>query len=313
MKVLIVCSGNAPNFDFKINQSFIYEQIESVKSLYNIHYDTFFISGKGVKGYLFNLSKFRAVIAKKNYSLIHAHNLPSGILSRLQFKVPLIVTFHGSDINLKYHRKFSRLLSRITSHNIVVSKRLFNLLNNPNKTTVIPCGIDTNLFHSVDVIQARKSIKLDNNKKIILFASAFGNKIKNFALAENAVRHLNGFEEIQILELKGKTREEVNLLMNAADMLLLTSFSEGSPQVIKEAMACNCPIVATDVGDIKEVIGNTAGCFITSFDPVDIANKIKLAIKFGKRTNGREKVKHLDDKLIAKKIFDIYKEVLEIK
>jgi teichuronic acid biosynthesis glycosyltransferase TuaC len=72
-------------------------------------------------------------------------------------------------------------------------------------------------------------------------------------------------------------------LLNAADLLLLTSLTEGSPQVIKEAMACNCPIVATDVGDIREIIGYTDGCYITTFKPSDVAVKIQAAFLLGKK------------------------------
>ena len=103
----------------------------------------------------------------------------------------------------------------------------------------------------------------------------------------------------------------MSIYFNASDLVLLTSFWEGSPNVIKEAMACNVPIVSTDVGDVKEVIGKTEGCYITSFDPEDVAEKIKLALKFGKRTTGIEDIKHLESSLIAKKIIKIYKSVLE--
>lgn len=122
-----------------------------------------------------------------------------------------------------------------------------------------------------------------------MFAGAFDNWVKNSKLAIESVMNIS---DTELLELKGYNRNQVSLLMNACDVILITSFSEGSPQVIKEAMACNLPIVSTDVGDVKEVIGNTEGCYITSFDPKDVAEKIKMALDFGKRTNGRENIKH---------------------
>jgi teichuronic acid biosynthesis glycosyltransferase TuaC len=94
-------------------------------------------------------------------------------------------------------------------------------------------------------------------------------------------------------------------------VVLLTSLWEGSPNVIKEAMACNTPIVSTDVGDVKEIIGKTEGCFITSFDPEDVSDKIKKALEFGKRTTGREDIKHLESGVVAKRIIAIYKNVLD--
>lgn len=101
--------------------------------------------------------------------------------------------------------------------------------------------------------------------------------------------------------------------MNAADVLLLTSRYEGSPNVIKEAMACNCPIVATDVGDIRWIIGDTEGCYLTSFDPGDVASKLQLALKFGRRTRGRERLIELglDSVSVAKRIVQLYQDVIE--
>ena len=123
MKVLIVCSGNAPNFNFELSQAFIYEQIEAIKKQYDICYDTFIITGKGIKGYLSNYKSFKKIINKNNYDLIHAHNMPSGLFSRLQLKLPLVVTYHGSDINIKRYRILSNILSILTSHNILVSHK----------------------------------------------------------------------------------------------------------------------------------------------------------------------------------------------
>ena len=75
-------------------------------------------------------------------------------------------------------------------------------------------------------------------------------------------------------------------------------------------MACNCPIVSTDVGSVEEIIDHTKGCYLTSFDPDDVSEKLKLAIVFGKRTNGHQKIRHLDNDIIAKRIISIYKSIL---
>jgi len=100
--------------------------------------------------------------------------------------------------------------------------------------------------------------------------------------------------------------------LNAADVLLMTLKYEGSPNIIKEAMACNCPIVSTDVGDVNWVMGETESCFITSFDPNDIVDKMKTALKFGNRTKGRDRLIDLglDSDTIAKKIVTLYTSVL---
>ena len=95
--------------------------------------------------------------------------------------------------------------------------------------------------------------------------------------------------------------------------MVLTSFHEGSPNVIKEAMACNCPIVATNVGDVEFIIGDTKGCYISDFDANDVAEKIKLALEFGKKTEGRNRIIEfgLDSRSVARKIIRVYKQVLK--
>ncbi|MFO7526785.1 MAG: glycosyltransferase, partial [Ignavibacteriaceae bacterium] len=173
---------------------------------------------------------------------------------------------------------------------------------------VIPCGLNFDIFYPMSKNSAREKSGLDKDNRYALFSSRFENKVKNYSLAKKALEKID--PKIELIELKDKTREEVNLLLNACDLFLLTSTSEGSPQIIKEAMACNCPIVATDVGDIKRVISETDGCYLTSFEPEDVTEKIKLALVFNGRTNGREKIKHFDNILIAEKIIEIYRTVI---
>jgi len=308
MKVLIVCSGNVENFDFEIHHAFVFEQIESVKKYCHIEYDTFFIRGTGVVGYLGNLKKLRKKIREYSPDFVHAHFGLSGLLVCLQRIAPIVITFHGSDANLPELRYFSKLAAKLSKYNIFVSEKIQKRIDGNDRYSIVPCGINLDIFYPINMKIAREKLNMAPEKKYILFSSSFTNAVKNAALALSAIAMLQF--SIEFIELKNKSRDQINLLLNASNLLLLTSIAEGSPQIIKEAMACNCPIVATDVGDIKEVIAQTEGCYITTFDPSDIAENINLALQFNKRTNGREKIKHFNNKIIAKKIFDIYQEVI---
>lgn len=313
MKILLVYSGYVMNFSFEKHQAFIFDQIEAVKHNYpNLEFIHFVITGKGWLGYIKSYIKLIKKIISTKPSLIHAHYGLSGFIASLTLFKPLIITFHGSDINIASIRRLSAIGAKCASHSIYVSEKLRVISGNRRKSTaVIPCGVDFSVFFNEDKLLIREKLGMDRDKKYILFASAFDNKVKNYPLASDAI--VKSKKEIIVIELKNKSRSEVCELLNASDLLLLTSFSEGSPQVIKEAMACNCPIVATDVGDIKDVIGDTETCFITGFDVNEIALRIKQVIEAGTRTNGREKINHFDNNLIASRILDVYDSVLKKK
>ena len=152
----------------------------------------------------------------------------------------------------------------------------------------------------------------DLSKKYILFASTFDRIEKNSELAFQALKIIND-SNIELVEFRNIKDEEIADYYAASDMLLLTSIREGSPQVIKEAMAMNIPIVSTDVGDVRDTIGNLEGSFITSFEPEDVAEKIRQALKYGKNTNSRAELKTLDNNYITEKVISLYKEVLNLK
>jgi teichuronic acid biosynthesis glycosyltransferase TuaC len=122
-------------------------------------------------------------------------------------------------------------------------------------------------------------------------------------------------ECIQLIAVHLIEHELLKYYYNAADLLLLTSYHEGSPNVIKEAMACNCPIVSTDVGDVRWVIGDIKGCYLTSFDVVDVSEKILMALEYSAvngSTNGRDRIIELglDSASVAKKIINIYEQLI---
>lgn len=318
MKVLVVCSGT-----HGVLSPFIKEQMDSLMEL-GIEFSLFQISKKGLFGYLSQLGPLKRAIADYKPDIVHAHYGLSGLLANLQRSVPVVTTFHGNDINpinrighskVKRNNYFSFLAMRLSAHNIFVSEDLLRTSKLNKRRSIIPCAVNTEVFFYIPKNDAKKEMNLIEDKKYILFSSTFTNSVKNFALARNAINAI-GKDSIDIIELKGFTRKQVNLLLNAVDCALMTSLNEGSPQFIKEAMACNCPIVSTDVGDVKWVIGNSEGCHLTSFDPNDVADKIEMALNFSSKkgkTNTRERIFELglDTTNIAKRIFEVYKQVLE--
>jgi teichuronic acid biosynthesis glycosyltransferase TuaC len=297
MKILIVCSGNS-----RYTSPFIFEQAEAIKQL-GADIVFFPVNGKGIFGYLKNLREIRKVIKSDKIDLIHAHYGLSGLLANLQRKLPVITTFHGSDINDPLIRPLSVLASMFSRHSIFISKRLAQKAYAKNDFSIIPCGIDFRVFFPMDKQEARVKMNLPLNSKLILFSGSAKNKVKNFPLAKAAANLLN---DLRLIELRGYSRAEVNLLMNACDVALMTSFNEGSPQFIKEAMACNIPVVSVDVGDVAERISLQDGCFITDRYPVHIAKAIESAIAFGRKTNCRESILNLNNDVIARQIYDLY-------
>lgn len=303
MNILIVCSGNKG----KVNP-FIAEQVDSLKSTgIATHY--FFINGKGVLGYLSNLQRLRKRVRSGEYQLIHAHYGLSGLLSVMQRKIPVVTTFHGSDIKKKKVLGLSRLAARFSAYNIVVEKSFKDLLKVADKTSVIPCGVDFNNFFETDKLSARKMLGYSESQPLVLFTSSFDNPVKNYALAKAAIE-LTPSDPF-LIELKNYSREQVNLLMNAADVLLMTSFTEGSPQVVKEALTCRLPVVSTPVGDVPELAKQTEGITIVPYDAAVIAEALEQKLAKRIRTNYNQHILLYDNRKIAQQVKNIYLTILK--
>ncbi len=302
MKVLIV--ANYKNGCFS---AFVSDQIHALKQQ-GIEIETYGKIGKGICGYFSNIFGVIKKIHTFKPDLIHAHYGLCGLLSNIQRQVPVITTYHGSDIHSGgWLLKLSQITMRLSAYNIFVSKALFEQSKYKKDNVCIqPCGVDLDIIKEISRTEARKLLGIDNKKKIGLFSSNFDNPIKNAPLAKAAIKKLH---EVQLLELKGYNRVEVATLMNACDFQLTTSFRESGPLVVKEAMACGTPVVSVDIGDVKEVMDGTVGCYIAKPNAADIAKKIELALAYKGKTNGRQRIisLKLDNKNVAKKIIEIYK------
>lgn len=335
IKVLFVVSGNSKAFKIA---PFVKVQGESLRQQ-GIDVEYFRVKGKGILGYLSNIPQLRAKIKNKSYDVIHAHyGLSSWIAQLSKNRIPLVISLMGNDVygecdqNGKLILKSfyliisSRLIQPFVSHIIVKSPNLAERIWCKSKSSIIPNGIDIINFKPIDKYYARTQLDIDKNSKVVLFLGNPDEPRKNFNLVNKSISILND-ANIKLLNPFPVSHSKIPMYLNSADIFILTSFNEGSPNVIKEAMACNCPIVSTDVGDVRWVMGDTEGCYIISKKIqvkskklaqdliTETSDKIREAMEFAEkvgRTKGRERIIELglDSETVANKIIDIYKRLL---
>ena len=324
MKLLIIASDKGGHF-----VPFIEEQIAALEAC-GVQIVRYGVTGKGIIGYLRELPALRRFISAERPDIIHAHYGLCGLLANLQRMVPVVTTYHGSDINKPNIRRFSKIAMRLSVHNIFVSKRnvalAFRLspfaFRLKKRSTLLPCGV--NIPKPWNELQTQWVGQLTLNQwvqkklhadiKHVLFAGAFDNAVKDAPLAKAAINELaSAGVQVELIELKGYNRNQVNALMYNCDALLMTSNSEGSPQVIKEAMACGCPIVSVDVGDVAERTSGVEGCYVVhTREPKDIAEALQQAITFEGRTNGRNRILEmgLSNEQVAQRLIAIYQSLV---
>lgn len=308
MKILFVYSDNKEN-----GNTLASNQADSISAFQsNIEIVHFKIKGKGIIGYLKNLPSFISTIKKTKPNVIHAHYSLSGIFATLSLtKIPIVVSLMGSDVNTNSLWKYIVLFfSNFWSVTILKSKDMQSKCLVKN-TKIIPNGVDLKKFSSVDKQYARKKLDLDLNKKYILFLADPNRSEKNFQLAKEAFDLIKN-DAIELLVVHGIPHEMVVLYFFAVDIVLLTSIYEGSPNVIKEAMACNNKIVATNVGDVQQLIQNIRGCYITDFNPSKISDSLTNALNDDNATDCRERLIELalDSESVARSIVQVYRSIL---
>jgi teichuronic acid biosynthesis glycosyltransferase TuaC len=319
IRVLFVFSNKKE----KLINPFIKSQGDSLR-INGVDIEYFPLVGRGFKGYYRSISALKKKLASGRYQILHAHYGLIGIIAFLAKRnEKLVVSFMGDDligsVNTKgSHTISSKIFARINrffayhifDFNIVKSRNLYNHIPKASHIEIIPNGVDFSVFYPVKKTLARQQLNIKEGCKLLLFASNPSRLEKNFTLAKTAFDTLS-LENSELKTVSNLTQDKLNLFYNAADVLLLTSYHEGSPNVIKEAMACNCPIVSTDVGDVKEMMNGINGCEVCSFEYADVAKRIIKVISFGKRTKGRDKVVHIEINTIAMKLIVIYKNLLE--
>ena len=306
MKILVVSRYKAQYAAHVL--PFVAEQFASLRDA-GCEAELFLLRGN----YLKQWKSLRRKIREFRPDVIHAHyGLTCLVASLVTRRVPIVSTYHGSDINNPKVRLFSKMAMKLSAWNIFVSKRNRMLAGAVEgmKASLVPCGVALSEVQLMTRADAREALGWCDDEKKVLFTSAFDNAVKDPELARAAVNLLEG---VELIELKGYSRQQVNMLMCASNCLLMTSKTEGSPQVIKEAMACGCPIVSVDVGDVAERTEGVVGCYVvTTREPKDIAAALMKAIAFNGKTDGREKILELglSRERVAQKIINIYEQIL---
>ena len=298
---------------------FVTEQGESLRAA-GCEVDYFLVRGNYVKA----VGALKKKIRDFKPDIVHAHFGLSAITAELQGVVPVVTTFHNGETHRWYVNLMSSLMSLRAKHVIYVAQHIHDLVFFKAKNySIIPCGVPMDEMTIIPKDEARNQLGWSADKKYIMFGGAFDNTRKNYALLKAAVERIAG--EIECVEMRGLNRKDCVLRMNACDVFALPTKNEGSPQALKEAMACNCPIVATDVADIKHLLGDLPGHYVLpnkkgnaawwvgdEHSVEELAELLKQALAFDGRTEGRERIVELGytNELIAKKIIKIYEQVL---
>ncbi len=292
--------------------TFVYDEVQALRRL-GVAVDVFYVNGRANKAnYLLALPGYWRRLRARPYDLVHIHYGLTGVVGCAQWRIPIVVTIHGIEVVLPGVRAVTRYCARRARAVIVTSRWVEEHLNRP-ADAIIPPGVDFDLFRPMPQEEARRQLGLPLARKLVLFAGQL-RPDKRVWVVEEAVRRLQeqGWD-VDLLIASGEPHARVPLYMNAADVLVLVSEVEGSPMVIKEAMACNLPIVTGDLGDTREIIGDTEGCFFCDRTVEGTAAAIAQALRFGRRTNGRERVRHLSLEASARRVLDVYTQVVKGK
>lgn len=306
MKVLFVSSGRGGDVGNVVRN----QGDALVKTGINIKY---FVIKPGLSGYLLSIFKIRNLFRQGKYDIVHAHYGLSGFIAAMAGCSPLIVSLMGSDIYYsRIGRVFARFFYKFCWQATIVKSQEMRVVAGMRKSYIIPNGVDMERFVPMRQSDARKHLDLSIEKKLVLFIANPLRQEKNITLAEKAVEALG--PDVELKCIYNVPNSEIPYYLNASDVLLLTSKWEGSVNVIKEAMACNCPVVATNVGDTEWLLGYVPGHFISGFDLYDLLGKLTLALEFAKqyqKTNGRVRIQQLglDSTTVSQQIIQIYKQL----
>jgi teichuronic acid biosynthesis glycosyltransferase TuaC len=311
MKVLVV-TNMYPTADMPAFGTFVHDQVEALRRA-GASVDVFFVNGRvSAWNYLWGFFRLWRHLLTHRYDLVHAHYVLSGVIARAQWGHRVVLTHHGPEVlgHPRWQSWLCKVVTPFFDQVIYVSEETRRVLKDADGW-VIPCGVKLDDFEPMPRDEARARIGLPADKPLVLWAGEFWRPEKRFDLVEQAMARVKAaLPEAELVLLSKKPHEVVPAYMSACDALVLTSDAEGSPMVVKEAMACNLPVVSVRVGDVPEVIGTTPGCALAERDADDIAAKLVAILRDPRRTDGRARIDHLRHDRIAERLLEVYRRAI---
>lgn len=313
MRVLHI-TNNFPTKKFPIFGVFVKEQIASLTRK-GISNEVLFINGreKGKLEYIKSIFFIRRKLRKKNFDVIHCHHALSAIcliLTGMAKKNKVVVSFQN-DPEYELGKRLYNYIKRKTSAQIFKNN---SLLINDDKSFYLPNGVDLNFFKLIDKNEARGKLDLKKEKTYILFVSSnFIRPQKRYDRFQKVLQLLKtnyGHDNLEELKLINIERAKIPLYFNAVDLHLLTSDFEGSPNSVKECLTCNTSVVSTNVGNVKDLLKDVNGSFVSEKNnPEELAFLVDKSLKWKGEKKSREKIiqKKLDINSVAEKLINIYR------
>jgi len=311
MRILHI-TNNFPTLNFPIFGIFIKEQIESLNKLGAVN-EVFFINsreeGKGT--YFKSIWKLRRLLKQNRYDIIHCHHSFSGVIFLLSgrwFNTRRLLSYQ-SDPRNEGGRLLFRILYNFFDRIILKSKPKGDKLL---KIVYLPNGVNTSFFVPMDKNQCKDKLGLNKSKRYILFMDSYNRRpckrIDRYSRTLSILREKYHYTDLEPLVLTNTARNLIPAYINASDLHLLTSDFEGSPNSIKECLACNIPVVSTPVGNVSDMLSGVEGSYVAStFKPDELAELSDRSLHFG-HINSRESLagKGLDIDSVALRLMDLY-------
>ena len=255
--------------------------------------------------------------------VIHAHyGTVTALLCACVSPVPLVITFRGSDLNPvaddgAVRGTVGRLMSQCAALRaaaiICVSPGLRDRIWwRPGRVSVIPNGVDLSVFRPRPQDEARSELGWPVNDRVVLFNVGNNPRTKRLDLAQAAfalARASQADLRLQLID-GNEPPSRMPVLLNAADCLLVTSDHEGSPDIVKEALACNLPVVSVDVGDVAERLAGVTPSRVVDRSEHAISRALIEVGALRRRCNGVAAIQDLSAERIAERILAVYRQAL---